>query len=241
MRPFVYVLQAPHNTFNYYFSGINTQSDRFWLDPSTGQIYVRRILSGETQNTFTVSELYWTFIFFTFYNFNINIYVAFCLQIYMIKGKIGIWSDVKPVHWYIIQLNMKVSDRKYVVAFKHMGTFYFTFKTDCNGRETLHISLCEHWNINNFFNLPAIFRLTFCLPVFIFFSQYNAFARDNGSPQLESASIPVTINVRRNQFPPVFQNEPYSRAITSSVGTGTSILSVTATDADNFVSVELEI
>ena len=120
-----------------------------------------------------------------------------------------------------------------------MGTFYFTFKTDCNVREKLHISLCEHWNIYNLFNLPAIFRFTFCL--FIFFSQYNAFARDNGSPQLESASIPVTINVRRNQFPPVFQNEPYSRAITSSVGTGTSILSVTATDADNFVSGELKI
>lgn len=51
----LYILQAPHNTFNYYFSGVNTQSDRFWLDPSTGQIYVRRILSGETQNTFTVS------------------------------------------------------------------------------------------------------------------------------------------------------------------------------------------
>lgn len=187
LRPFVSVLQAPHNTFNYYFSGINTQSDRFWLDPSTGQIYVRRILSGETQNTFTVSELYWTFIFCTFYNFDHNIYDALYLKKrHLFRCKT---CSLVPVYYLMAQLQF-----------------------------------C---------------RFTFCL--FIFFSQYNAFARDNGSPQLESASIPVTINVRRNQFPPVFQNEPYSRAITSSVGTGTSILSVTATDADNFVSRELKI
>lgn len=55
---FVFNLQAPHNTFNYFFSGVNTQSDRFSLDSSTGQIYVRRILSGETQNTFTVNRIF---------------------------------------------------------------------------------------------------------------------------------------------------------------------------------------
>ena len=66
--------------------------------------------------------------------------------------------------------------------------------------------------------------------------QYNVFARDNGTPQLTSNTVTVTINIRRNQFPPVFQNEPYTRAITSSSLAGTSIVTVTATDADTFVS-----
>ncbi|KAK3089813.1 hypothetical protein FSP39_006721 [Pinctada imbricata] len=109
-------ISSPDNTFSYYFSSQTNQVDRFYLDPSTGQISVRRILSGEIQDSFT----------------------------------------------------------------------------------------------------------------------YNVYAVDNGSPQLTSNTVQVTINIRRNQFPPTFQNEPYSRAITSSAGPGTSIITVTATDADTF-------
>ncbi|KAJ8318063.1 hypothetical protein KUTeg_003154 [Tegillarca granosa] len=59
-------------------------------------------------------------------------------------------------------------------------------------------------------------------------------ATDLGSPALTSVPVTVVINIRRNRFPPVFQNEPYSRALGANVQIGTSVVTVTATDADTF-------
>lgn len=61
---------------------------------------------------------------------------------------------------------------------------------------------------------------------------------DLGTPALTSQSIPVTINIQRNNNPPVFINEVYTEDITDSFFLGANILRVTATDADISVSVD---
>lgn len=61
----------------------------------------------------------------------------------------------------------------------------------------------------------------------------TVYARDYGTPRLQSFDFAtVTINVIRNNFGPVFQNTPYSRSISQSTASGTSVFRVTATDAD---------
>lgn len=59
-------------------------------------------------------------------------------------------------------------------------------------------------------------------------------AFDGGSPA-KSASALLIVNILRNQFPPRFVNEPYSRTIDRNEGTSTNIITVTATDDDNQV------
>ncbi|XP_078316513.1 protocadherin Fat 4-like isoform X2 [Crassostrea virginica] len=67
-------------------------------------------------------------------------------------------------------------------------------------------------------------------PVYSFF----VLARDNGNPpQFSVDRATVTINVIRNLFPPVFQGEPYISTLTFNSASGTSVLQVTATDADS--------
>ena len=61
-------------------------------------------------------------------------------------------------------------------------------------------------------------------------------ARDGASPPRTSNAVQVTINILRNNNPPVFVNEPYSTSVTSAVSAGISLFSVTATDADTRVS-----
>ena len=56
-------------------------------------------------------------------------------------------------------------------------------------------------------------------------------ACDNGLPQ-RCANSTGTITVTRNQFPPVFFNEPYSRVIQESTPLGSSIIQLTAQDND---------
>ncbi|WAQ96421.1 FAT4-like protein [Mya arenaria] len=61
----------------------------------------------------------------------------------------------------------------------------------------------------------------------------TVYARDYGTPRIQSNDFAtVTITVIRNENCPVFQNTPYSTDISQSVATGTSVFSVTATDAD---------
>jgi hypothetical protein len=77
-----------------------------------------------------------------------------------------------------------------------------------------------------------------CLQHNLSLFQMTVFARDFGTPQLQSLeSATVTINVIRNNFGPVFQNTPYAREISQSIATGTSVFRVNATDADTSVSV----
>lgn len=58
-------------------------------------------------------------------------------------------------------------------------------------------------------------------------------ARDNGVPSLQSQnSATVTINVIRNNQPPVFQNTPYVQSVSQSTTQNTPVFQVTATDAD---------
>ena len=48
------VHQAPYNTVSYFFSATSSV-DRFQIDSSTGQIFVRRNLVGEAATSFVVS------------------------------------------------------------------------------------------------------------------------------------------------------------------------------------------
>ena len=64
----------------------------------------------------------------------------------------------------------------------------------------------------------------------------SVIARDGASPPRTSNAVQVTINILRNNNPPVFVNEPYSTSVTAAVSTGISLFSVTATDADTRVS-----
>ena len=54
---------------------------------------------------------------------------------------------------------------------------------------------------------------------------------DNGFP-VRCANTTGTITVTRNQFPPNFINEPYTRSITESTTVGSTIVTLTATDND---------
>ena len=60
-------------------------------------------------------------------------------------------------------------------------------------------------------------------------------ARDGAPNPRTSNPVQVTINILRNNNPPVFINEPYSVSLTSAVSVGTSLFTVTATDADTRV------
>ncbi|RUS85645.1 hypothetical protein EGW08_006591, partial [Elysia chlorotica] len=55
---------------------------------------------------------------------------------------------------------------------------------------------------------------------------------DSGSPVLTGETATVIVNVIRNRNPPVFINEPYATAVSQNSFPGTSIYTVTATDAD---------
>jgi len=58
-------------------------------------------------------------------------------------------------------------------------------------------------------------------------------AYDLGTPQrVASQDATVFISVQRNQFDPVFINQPYDRTIQQDVGLGTFVVRVTATDRD---------
>ena len=61
------------------------------------------------------------------------------------------------------------------------------------------------------------------------------------APNPLSSRVTVTINIIRNDNAPVFINEPYGGTISSAIGVGTSLLTVTATDADTVVSNELKL
>ena len=55
--------------------------------------------------------------------------------------------------------------------------------------------------------------------------------RDRASPQ-KSAQATLTVNVNRDDSPPVFRNTPYSVAISENRDVLSSIFRVTADDAD---------
>lgn len=75
--------------------------------------------------------------------------------------------------------------------------------------------------------------------MFIVAFQLTVYARDYGTPRLQSFEFAtVTITVIRNNNGPVFQNVPYSRTISQSISSGTSVFKVTATDADVVSSVD---
>ena len=49
-----FVCQAPYNTVTYFFT-TTSAVDRFYIDSSSGQIFVRRTLVGEAATSFVVS------------------------------------------------------------------------------------------------------------------------------------------------------------------------------------------
>ncbi|XP_071105610.1 protocadherin Fat 4-like isoform X2 [Haliotis cracherodii] len=57
-------------------------------------------------------------------------------------------------------------------------------------------------------------------------------ARDHGSPSLDSTPASVTINVRRNDFPPVFNNEPYTTDLREDASVNDTVFTVNAVDRD---------
>ena len=59
----------------------------------------------------------------------------------------------------------------------------------------------------------------------------NLRACDNGLPS-RCANSTATITVTRNQFPPFFLNEPYTRTIQETFAIGNEVLSLTAQDQD---------
>jgi hypothetical protein len=50
------LFQAPHNSLVYSIEESSQYGDRFELEPTTGELYLRRSLVGETPNQYTVSE-----------------------------------------------------------------------------------------------------------------------------------------------------------------------------------------
>ncbi|XP_046564129.1 protocadherin Fat 1-like, partial [Haliotis rubra] len=61
---------------------------------------------------------------------------------------------------------------------------------------------------------------------------FTVYAQDGGTPPLRSQFVTVRINVTRNNFPPVFVNEPYSQSLLATASAGDGVVQVTATDAD---------
>ncbi|XP_046583166.1 protocadherin Fat 4-like isoform X2 [Haliotis rubra] len=57
-------------------------------------------------------------------------------------------------------------------------------------------------------------------------------ARDRGSPLLESTAASVTINVQRNDNPPIFTNEPYITSLREDASINDPVFTVTAVDTD---------
>ncbi|KAL8559117.1 hypothetical protein ACOMHN_046165 [Nucella lapillus] len=60
----------------------------------------------------------------------------------------------------------------------------------------------------------------------------NVVASDSAPSPHSSIPVKVTINIRRNNNPPQFINEPYTASFTSSIPVGSSLITVTATDSD---------
>ncbi|XP_052689553.1 protocadherin Fat 4-like [Crassostrea angulata] len=57
-------------------------------------------------------------------------------------------------------------------------------------------------------------------------------ARDSGSPQRLSQEIPLTINVQRNDYDPLFGNLPFSVTIPANANQFSTVYTVNSTDAD---------
>lgn len=51
--------------------------------------------------------------------------------------------------------------------------------------------------------------------------------------QSQIAEALVSINMIRNENPPIFVNEPYTTTVPESISLGSSIYKISATDADN--------
>ena len=63
---------------------------------------------------------------------------------------------------------------------------------------------------------------------------FTVVATDGGG-RTSSQNAQVTINVRRNLFPPVFSNTPYTTTIPFTISSGFSVFDVNATDRDTVV------
>lgn len=68
-------------------------------------------------------------------------------------------------------------------------------------------------------------------------SQLVVVARDEGLPSsLRSTPLQLTINVNKNNFPPVFYLEPYATTIRMDLPQFSSVIDVYANDSDSSVS-----
>lgn len=68
--------------------------------------------------------------------------------------------------------------------------------------------------------------------------QITVSLRDNGlpTPRSSQSNAVVTVNILRNENPPIFFNTTFSAQIFETVPAGTSVAQVTASDADVNVS-----
>ena len=64
--------------------------------------------------------------------------------------------------------------------------------------------------------------------------QISVSVRDRGlpSPRTASTNAVVTVTVLRNENPPIFFSQSYEVSLSENVAIGTSVLEITASDAD---------
>lgn len=91
----------------------------------------------------------------------------------------------------------------------------------------------------NLFSEVLDFILSYKLEFFVsdilwksYFTQLRVTAFDT-AVQSQVAEALVSINMIRNENPPIFVNEPYTTTVPESLGLGSSVYKISATDADN--------
>ena len=67
--------------------------------------------------------------------------------------------------------------------------------------------------------------------MYFYFVQMKVRATDNGYP-IRSTDVPVTITVKRNQFPTVFSGPSSATTISENLNNATAIFTVRAVDQD---------
>lgn len=73
----------------------------------------------------------------------------------------------------------------------------------------------------------------------MFWLQFQVVATDKGRTPLLSLPASVSIDVIKNQNPPVFVNKPYNRTVNENTPVGNTIIRISAVDVDTRVRIPL--
>ncbi|KAJ8316548.1 hypothetical protein KUTeg_005899, partial [Tegillarca granosa] len=200
-------LQAPYNTISYAIIGDDTANIFFNID-NNGLIRLSQSVAGESTPLYTVRVLATD--------------GGSPSRSATATVKINIRRNLFAPAWVNQNLETTIPETT------SPGSQVLTVQARDNDISAPENQFRYSWNsVNNFNN-------QFFLDSSSGQISYRVTATDLGSPALTSVPVTVVINIRRNRFPPVFQNEPYSRALGANVQIGTSVVTVTATDADTF-------